>query len=115
MRKNELDESIISKVVVEYINYFSPITEIELSEETIGFNSWKYFLDRLLKKIKIQSWKKNYINDNILDGFAWRITITSHENKIITFYGQNDYPDNWDNFYRLVEKVEPLNNEKEEK
>jgi len=109
MTKDELKAKNIKSVEIKYFTYPNPIETLFLGYEgkdlNIPQNLWDSFLDDLLNTIKIADWNKAYKNSDILDGFGWEIVITSKKNGLITFYGVNDYPDNWEVFEDLVELV----------
>jgi hypothetical protein len=104
MKKEELKIENIKSVEIDFNNFFTP-RDILILDESIGKELWENFLDDMLNTIKIADWNKAYRDNNILDGFAWEIIIKSKNKGLITFYGVNDYPDNWEIFYDLVELI----------
>jgi hypothetical protein len=109
MKKEELLVENIKSVEIKYFPYPNPIETLFLGYEGKQLNLpqdlWDSFLDDLINTIKIAEWNKSYRNSDILDGFGWEIIITSKKNGIITFYGVNDYPNNWEIFEDLVELI----------
>jgi hypothetical protein len=119
MKKEDLKVKNIKSVEIKYFVYPNPIDTLFLGyqgkELNISQELWDSFLDDLINTIKIADWNKAYKNSDILDGFGWEIIITSKNDGIITFYGVNDYPDNWEAFDDLVELVkEKIEIKKEE-
>jgi hypothetical protein len=141
MKKEDIKQDNIKNIEFRNINYFSPIKTffigyrnrrllaynysdddgalffdgIDPLEYRVEEELWKNFLNDLIETVEIQNWKKNYIDSMILDGYAWKITITSHKNGVATFYGQNDKPENFEAFTQLVELIkEKIGIEKEE-
>jgi hypothetical protein len=140
MKKEDIKQSNIKSVEYESINFFTPIKTFFMgyrNKRLIAYNYgddraqffdgvdpleyhveeelWNNFLNDLIETVEIQNWKKNYVDSMILDGYAWKVTITSHKNGVVTFYGQNDEPENFAAFTQLVELVkEKIGIEKEE-
>ena len=44
-------------------------------------------------------WKETYMNNNVLDGHQWGITITFADGTSLTSNGSNKYPETWDKMY----------------
>jgi hypothetical protein len=142
MKKEDIKQDNIKNVEFEETNYFSPIKTFFIgyrNKKLLAFNYssrkaqlfdgvnpleypitkelWENFLNDLIETVEIQDWKKNYINSMILDGYAWKVTITSHKNGVVTFYGQNDEPESFLAFTQLIELVKEkigIEEEKEE-
>ncbi len=58
---------------------------------------------REIAKLHLGEWKKNYIDDTILDGVQWSIEIQYEDGrKPVHFYGSNDFPYNFDELLRLL-------------
>ena len=50
----------------------------------------------------VSSWKEEMINKSISDGLSYRVKI-SKNGKEFKFYGQNEFPDNFDEFMYLLQ------------
>ncbi|NLM06743.1 MAG: hypothetical protein GX219_07480 [Tissierellia bacterium] len=73
------------------------IEKIVDQKEFIDFYNKLMFLD-------LFSWKEKYIDEYILDGTQWSLEfIRGKKNK--KKYGDNKFPDNWEDFCRLMSKV----------
>ena len=74
-----------------------PLTKIvspELIEE---------FIERL-KFIDFLNWKSKYVDPDVLDGTQWEIEII-REGRNLKKYGDNSYPNEWEEFCKAIEKV----------
>ncbi len=54
--------------------------------------------------INLLKWKSKYIEFDIFDGTQWSIEIVKDGRKLKK-YGDNKFPEEWDNFCRLIRKV----------
>lgn len=62
----------------------------------------KDFLEALAS-LHIGEWKKRYNNCMVLDGYSWNLDIHfCHGHRAVSKGGFNDYPYNFDAFYRLI-------------
>jgi hypothetical protein len=61
------------------------------------------FREFLVNDLKIFDWKKNYYNNNILDGEQWEIEITLISKRKIKIYGSNEYPENFDELRKKLD------------
>ncbi len=57
-----------------------------------------------LRNLNLLKWKKEYNDSQICDGTQWEIEIV-RDKKNICIYGSNAYPDEWDQFCRLIRKI----------
>jgi len=114
MKKEDLKIKNIKKVEIDFNAYLSGRDQMVFDESVMGKELWNSFLDDLLNTIKISEWNKAYRNSEILDGFGWEVKITGKDNGVITFYGVNDYPNNWEAFEDLIKLIkEKIEHEKE--
>ena len=72
-------------------------------EKTIRQNTLDKFIDEL-KLLDLLNWKSKYIEPGICDGTKWNLEIIN-SGRNIKKYGDNKFPDNWDDFCRLIRKV----------
>jgi len=54
--------------------------------------------------LDLLNWKSNYIEPGICDGTQWGIEIIK-SGRNIKKYGDNKFPDEWDDFCRLIRKI----------
>lgn len=101
MTKEEIKVKNIKAVDVVIDNYMHSRDTYHF-DESMG-DIFKDFVYDLVNNIRIAEWNKAYRNDNILDGGGFEVRITSNKKGIITFYGVNDYPHNWEDFTQLLE------------
>lgn len=57
-----------------------------------------------LKIINLLNWKREYIEPGVLDGTSWSVELI-RDGRNIKKYGENKYPDDWDDFCKLVRKI----------
>ena len=75
----------------------------------INKNEEKEYFEKLLKITS--EWKSIYHDNAILDGKQWSIKIKYNGNKL-SYWGSNEYPDNWSEFEDFLEYIisNPNNN-----
>jgi len=64
-------------------------------------------IDRLvegLKMVDLLNWKSKYIEPGVCDGTQWSVEVIREGQSIIK-YGDNKFPDEWDEFCRLIRKI----------
>lgn len=54
---------------------------------------------------RIESWRKDYSNPDILDGAHWSLEIQMEGGNLKTVSGWNAYPPEWEMFLRAVKKI----------
>lgn len=57
-----------------------------------------------LKKIYVPNWKSRYENPGVCDGTQWSVEL-KRDDRTIRKSGDNSFPENWDEFCRLVRRV----------
>ncbi len=72
----------------------------QFSEEVIESMSQEEFLKQL-RQIHIESWKKRYYDNEILDGEQWEIVL-EYEEKKKSYHGSNLYPESFDSFLKVM-------------
>jgi len=86
------------------------ITDITIDDQQ------RFFLDGKQQKINVdnfmfhlknivRNWEEEYINQSILDGLSFSVTLTKDGRKF-TSRGRNKFPDNFSCFLRLIEEVQ---------
>ena len=60
------------------------------------------FKHRLFEIVNL--WDEEMINDNILDGISYSVSIQIH-GKLISYHGRNKFPVNFKKFQRLIDEV----------
>jgi hypothetical protein len=82
-------------IVGDFITFFSDpyrFDEGERQTKTVSAVALKLFISEL-NKLKVQQWKRKYVNYDILDGVQWSLAIQynnlKHKKRI---YGSNEYP-----------------------
>lgn len=65
-----------------------------------------------LAELKINGWKKEYVDHEVLDGTQWELEYKELEKKGRHISGSNDYPDSWNAFIEAVgEAVSEISDE----
>jgi hypothetical protein len=59
---------------------------------------------RRLKEIGIETWEKDYTNDDILDGTGWKISINTPD-LTVSSSGSNAFPENFSDYLNAVQDL----------
>lgn len=81
------------KLNLEYVG------EVEAKEQL--------FLESSLAKIRINSWKKEYVDPDVRDGTQWELEYKEQGKRGRHIYGSNDYPECWNDFIETIGIVVP--------
>ena len=68
---------------------------------------WEEFWDKV-DVLKVWSWKKDYNNDDVLDGTQWELTIKREGRRKRRIFGSNAYPEpkgTFDSFIKALNKL----------
>ena len=68
---------------------------------------WDEFWDTV-DILKVWSWKKDYNNDDVLDGTQWELTIKREGRRKRRIFGSNNYPKEDDRLLRLQKEINNL-------
>ena len=74
---------------------------------TPSTKDWDEFWDAV-DTLKVWSWKKNYNNDDVLDGTQWELTIKQAGRRKRRIFGSNAYPEpkgTFDSFIKALNKL----------
>jgi len=63
--------------------------------------------DRYISQLKINGWKKEFVDSGILDGTQWELEYKEQGKRCRHIYGSNDYPECWNNFIEAIGDVVP--------
>jgi hypothetical protein len=77
---------------------FEPALMIQMDIE--GMNT---FIEAI-RKCRVLSWKRKYVDLNVLDGTQWVLEI-QYNDILIKKSGSNDYPEEWDGFCEVIQKL----------
>jgi hypothetical protein len=77
----------------DYINIKSDLADCNISTIPIS-NKWAEFNKDILRCYFID-WKSCYINQNVLDGTQWELSVTFDNGTTIERFGSNAYPPHW--------------------
>lgn len=112
----------IQRIKASVGGYFGGYYEVKIDFSTrklrwthLGVGAEDYYekivrqsnLDKFIEELKIINllkWKSKYIESDICDGTQWSIEIVKDGRKLKK-YGDNKFPEEWDNFCRLIRKV----------
>jgi hypothetical protein len=82
---------------------------------SIGKELWENFLFDLLKNVSLPEWNKANVSEKSKGKEEWIIEIKSKDDGIISFYGENLFPERWEVLLDLIEVVEnKIHGEKKE-
>ena len=68
---------------------------------------WDEFWDTV-DKLKVWSWKKDYNNDDVLDGTQWELTIKREGRRKRRIFGSNAYPEPKGTFNSFIKALNKL-------
>jgi hypothetical protein len=83
-------------------------------DASIGKELWENFLFDLLKNVNLPDWNKANISEKSKTKEEWNIEIKSKNDGVISFYGENLFPERWEVLLDLIELVENKINGKNE-
>jgi hypothetical protein len=90
-------------------------SSIKLSyDSSLGQPLWEDFLFDLLKHVKLPEWNKANVDEKSKSKEEWKIEIKSKDGGLISFYGVNSFPKEWEILMDLIETIEKKINEKNE-
>ncbi len=72
--------------------------------QTLDDEQWNAFCGKL-KKCYIAEWKKEYRNDDWIDGTYWSLQIDSLTEPQLVIYGKNDYPPYFNKLLRILSEL----------
>lgn len=73
-------------------NGIKDFKEKQLSVEEISFYR------KALEEVKIYNWKDKYIDQHIMDGTQWSVSLSLAGNSYRYIYGSNKFPKEWESF-----------------
>lgn len=76
-------------------------------EKTIRPSSLDRFIEEL-KMLDFLNWKSKYIEPGICDETQWSVEII-RDGRNIKKYGDNKFPDEWEEFCRLIKRINGKN------
>jgi len=76
-----------------------------LLNKSIGEFIWSDFLYDLINNIRIKDWNKSNVEKKKGDQSEWSIVLTGKDGGIITFFGENSFPSEWENLMDLIELI----------
>ena len=68
---------------------------------------WEEFWDEV-DALKVWSWKKDYNNDDVLDGTQWELTIKREGRRKRRIFGSNAYPEPKGTFVSFIKALNKL-------
>ena len=68
---------------------------------------WEEFWDKV-DVLKVWSWKKDYNNDDVLDGTQWELTIKREGRRKRRIFGSNAYPEPKGTFNSFIKALNKL-------
>jgi len=78
--------------------------DIDKISHKLTKDQWDSFWSNL-DQIDIWNWKKDYFNQDVLDGTQWELIIKRDNKKTIKIYGSNAYPENFQLFLDVINSV----------
>ena len=77
--------------------------EEETTQKSLSPATAEKFIEEL-KMVNLLNWKAKYIDPLVLDGTHWSVEIIRN-GRNINKYGDNKFPDEWDNFCNLISRM----------
>lgn len=122
MKVEEL-KKLVTEVHFSSICYIGGIDEVDIKREngkiivraksmrghidekySMSQEEWDVFIDKLYDDLHINKWKRSYKPDEwvIIDGCTWELQISVEGGRKRIYRGDNEYPENWDEFESLM-------------
>ena len=86
-------------MTVEQIRYSEQPVETEISSA-----KWNKIVNTLYESLYLNEWKKEYVDNDILDGTQWSLDIKLSSNRKRSYHGTNDYPPYWNELIKVFRK-----------
>ncbi len=67
--------------------------------------AWGRAMDIIFKEIQINRWKESYLKAASHNDVKWTFVMRTAKGELFTFIGINDFPENWDPFWVLMETL----------
>ncbi len=64
---------------------------------------WNWAMDVMFRTARINTWQSSYIRQGSTNFLRWALVILLANGEKITYIGINDYPQNWDPFWVLMD------------
>ena len=77
------------------------------SDKELSFEEWDALL-KSLYRCYICDWKKRYVDNGVLDGTQWELTIQYANHKPLNIYGSNAYPPHWNKLMKAMKNLVPI-------
>jgi len=95
----------------DFIEIIKDDTQIKYNcnreENTFTKEKLNEFLDKIFNE-NILKWKKEYNNNDILDGTQWELKMEFKDLPKFICYGSNEYPSNWGNYMAIIREYFPI-------
>ena len=75
-------------------------------ENTFTKENLNEFIDKIFNE-NILKWKREYYNNNILDGTQWKLEIEFKALPKFESFGSNEFPSNWKKFITIINNFFP--------
>lgn len=72
------------------------------------FSNTAYVVQKLTEMLNLLNWKSKYIETDICDGTQWSVEVV-RSGRNIRKYGDNKFPDGWDDFCKTVSRLSGKN------
>lgn len=79
------------------------LNEVKVLELKFNKKTYDYFLFSLAES-RIDSWKVEYIQENVYDGTQWHLILELKNGNVIEKHGSNAYPIRWEKFIRVLQR-----------
>ncbi|KJF38443.1 hypothetical protein TQ39_17895 [Ruthenibacterium lactatiformans] len=64
---------------------------------------WTELVDRLYNHLFLDDWKRRYVDEGVLDGTQWELTVQLDKKRKREYYGSNMYPAYWKRLNKLFQ------------
>jgi hypothetical protein len=70
---------------------------------TMPDKEWTELVDRLYNHLFLDDWKRRYVDEGVLDGTQWELTVQLDKKRKREYYGSNMYPAYWKRLNKLFQ------------
>ncbi len=79
------------------------------SDRQITPMKWKKIVNKLYGQMYLHEWKKDYVDNSVMDGTQWNLVISLKGKRPRSYGGSNDYPPYWKELIKIFREYVKIN------